>query len=33
MSATRYACMMIRHAQIKITKVRKQHIQRGIGNW
>jgi phage terminase large subunit-like protein len=33
MSATRYMVMMIRHAQTKTLKVRKQHIQRGIGNW
>jgi phage terminase large subunit-like protein len=33
MSATRYACMMIRHAQTKTLKIRKQHIPMGVGNW
>lgn len=33
MSATRYGCMMIRHAQTKAIRIRKQHIPRGIGNW
>lgn len=33
MSASRMACMMIRHAQTKTIKFRKQHIPMGVGNW
>lgn len=33
LSASRYACMMLRHARTEVVKQRKQTVFAGLSNW